>query len=57
MEGVQESFVYSSIGFGMAISADMQSDEFTTIGGFGAVDQNRYTMRGQIGFDLVGSAG
>lgn len=44
MEGVQESLVYSSVGFGVAVSEDMQSDEFTAIGGFVAADQNRYNV-------------
>lgn len=44
MEGVQESLVYSSIGFGMAVSGDMQSDEFTAIGGFEEVNQNLYNV-------------
>lgn len=44
MEEVQESLIYSSAGFGMAVSENMQSEQFTGIGGFAAVNQNLYNV-------------
>ncbi len=44
LKGVQESVVNSSIRFGMPVTADMESEEFTQTGGFASVDTNRYSV-------------
>ncbi len=43
-DSVQESLVYSSIGFGMEVSEDMQSDAFSAIGGFEDINQDLYNV-------------
>ncbi|MDL2233888.1 FtsX-like permease family protein [Ruminococcaceae bacterium OttesenSCG-928-L11] len=44
MEGVQESVASSSVGFGMAVPTEMESEEFSALGGFAGVDKSKYNV-------------